>query len=85
MGKRLGLDEKTNYRITVKGVLREDWQDWFNGMIITVRGNVTTLEGAVSDQPALFGLLNKVRDLGLVVLSVERTGVNGSSGQHNGI
>ena len=41
-------------------------------MNLTAEGEATTLEGPVPDQPALFGLLNKVRDLGLEVLSVER-------------
>jgi hypothetical protein len=61
------------YQIRLKGYLAPQWTDWFDGMLITLEtdGN-THLTGPVSDQAALHGLLKKVRDLGLTLLSVER-------------
>ncbi len=63
----------TVYRIRVRGYLRAEWSEWFNGMTITrdADGN-TTLTGAVVDQPALHGLLVRVRDLGLTLISVNQ-------------
>ncbi len=61
----------TLYRIRVQGHLRPDWSQWLEGMTITEDpdGN-TTLSGLVADQAALHGLLIRVRDLGLVLISV---------------
>lgn len=66
----------SRYRIKVRGRLDQSWSDWFEGMAITV-GNVdgctiTTMTGFIPDQPALHSLLVRVRDLGLVLLLVER-------------
>ena len=60
------------YEIKIKGHLSTDWADWFNGMILRTdaEGTETTLCGPVVDQAALYGLLVKVRDLGLPLLSV---------------
>ena len=61
------------YQIKVKGVLAEQWSDWFNGMSLTPHSNEDTiLTGAIRDQAALHGLLNKIRDMGLPLLSVKR-------------
>jgi hypothetical protein len=59
------------YQIKVKGHLNSLWRDWFEGLTITLadQGN-TVLTGPVIDQAALHGLLKKVRDLGLPLLSV---------------
>jgi hypothetical protein len=67
------LTEPTIYRIRVKGQLGPEWSEWFEGLIITC-GNKheTLLIGQVVDQAALFGILNKIRDLGLVLLEVLR-------------
>ena len=62
----------TYYQIKVKGRLRSQWSDWFEGMTIESEGADTTITGKVSDQPALHGLLIRVRDLGLPLISVER-------------
>jgi hypothetical protein len=54
-------------------VLDKDWSDWFAGFALTPLANGETLmAGPVTDQAALHGLLNKVRDIGLPLLSVNR-------------
>jgi hypothetical protein len=58
-------------QIRVKGHLSSEWTEWFDGMVITLEGeDLTVLSGPVADQAALYGLLKKVRDLGLPLLSV---------------
>ena len=59
------------YQIRIKGHLGHQWTDWFGGLAITLEDNGDTLlTGLVADQAALHGLLRKVRDLGMVLLSV---------------
>lgn len=59
------------YEIQVKGVLESEWSDWLGGMTITaLADDVTQLSGAVQDQAALQGILLKLHDLGLVLISV---------------
>ncbi len=58
------------YQIKVKGRLGNQWIDWFEGMTITFEGGITSITGPVTDQAALQGLLIRVRDLGLPLLSV---------------
>ena len=59
------------YQIRIKGHLGADWTDWFDGLAITRQDNgETLLTGPLVDQAALHGLLRKVRDLGMVLLSV---------------
>jgi len=61
------------YQIKVHGHLSPAWSNWFAGMAITMlEDGDTLLTGPVADQAALFGLLRKVRDLGLPLLSVNR-------------
>ena len=61
------------YEIRVKGRLGEEWTAWFEGLTITPEENgETLLTGSVVDQSALHGLLKKVRDLGMPLLSVNR-------------
>jgi hypothetical protein len=68
-------DDQAIYSIKVKGILDEQWSDWFNGMTVTPNSDEDTiLTGWIRDQAALHGLLNKIRDLGLTLLSVERLG-----------
>jgi len=64
-------DQPGLYEIRIKGHLEDRWADWFEGLTITLEddGN-TLLTGPVTDQAALHGLLRKVRDLGLPLLSV---------------
>ena len=59
------------YQIRLKGHLGRHWTDWFDGLTITLEENgETLLTGPVTDQAALHGLLKKVRDLGMPLLSV---------------
>jgi hypothetical protein len=59
------------YQIRVEGHLGSQWADWFGGLSITLEENGDTLlTGPVVDQAALHGLLKKVRDLGMPLLSV---------------
>lgn len=63
--------ESLIYQIRVQGHLGQQWTEWFDGLTITLAENGDTLfTGPVVDQAALYGLLRKVRDLGLPLLSV---------------
>jgi hypothetical protein len=64
-------DQPMLYQIRIKGHLSPQWTDWFEGLTITLDDNGDTLlTGPVIDQAALYGLLKKVRDLGLPLISV---------------
>jgi hypothetical protein len=65
------------YQIRIKGHLGAQWADWFEGLTITLEedGN-TLLTGTVLDQAALHGILKKVRDLGMPLLSVNSFGAD---------
>ena len=59
------------YQIKIEGHLGQQWTVWFDGLTITLEEDgKTLLTGPVTDQAALYGLLKKVRDLGLPLLSV---------------
>ena len=61
------------YQIRIKGHLGREWTDWFDGLTIRLTDNgETLLTGPVVDQAALHGLLRKVRDLGMPLISVTR-------------
>ena len=67
------LDEAMVYQIRIEGHLGRRWRDWFGGMSITLEDNgETLLTGPVVDQAALHGLLRKVRDLGMPLISAVR-------------
>ncbi len=69
--------EPARYELRVRGVLEPHWSAWFEGLQVTSdeRGQ-TLIAGPVTDQAALHGLLAKVRDLGLELLSVRRLDPN---------
>jgi len=74
----LGFDQAARYQIKVQGRLDEKWSDWFGGMTVMVQSEsndapITTLTGAVADQSALRGILDKIWDLNLTLISVTRT------------
>jgi hypothetical protein len=69
------------YQIKAQGQLDESWSDWFDQMTVTVECNadglpVTTLTGPVIDQAALHGILRRINDLNLPLLSVEQIDTN---------
>jgi hypothetical protein len=64
------LNQPVVYQIRIKGHLGPQWTDWFGGLAITLEDNGDTLlTGPVVDQAALHGLLKKVRDLGISLIS----------------
>ena len=67
--------DKAFYEIQVKGYLDARWNELFDGMTIAWQNNVTTISGMVADQAALHGLLARVRDYGLVLISIKSTEV----------
>ncbi len=64
------------YEIRVQGLLDARWADWVDGLTFTHEADgTTTLSGALADQPALHGVLNRMRDLGVTIISVQRLGL----------
>ena len=71
---------RMTYQIQVEGKLDEGWSEWFRDMTVSFErasdgSAITTLTGPVADQAALRGILNRIWDLHLTVLSVTRGGV----------
>ena len=66
------MSKQMQYQIRVKGQLDERWTDWFEGMNIKSEGGVTTLSGPLNDQAALHGILSRIRDLGLPLISAQQ-------------
>jgi hypothetical protein len=62
--------QPTVYQIRIKGHLGRQWTDWFGGLIITLEDNGDTLLTGPVDQAALYGVLKKVRDVGMPLVSV---------------
>ncbi len=68
-------DRAARYELRVRGVLDRHWSGWFDGLQVSSdEPGQTLIAGPVADQAALHGLLAKVRDLGLPLLSVQRIG-----------
>jgi hypothetical protein len=65
------LKKRLAYQIKVKGLLDQKWSKWFDDFRIERTHSETILTGCVPDQAALHGLLAKIRDLGLMLLSVK--------------
>jgi hypothetical protein len=75
LNRTADTSQPTIYQIRVKGHLGSQWKDWFGGLTVTLEDNgETLLTGPVVDQAALHGLLRKVRDLGIPLVSVVRVG-----------
>ena len=72
MTNKQACESPSFYQIQVRGTLDESWSDWFDGFSITQQYDQTLLAGKVIDQAALLGILAKINDLGLVILSVKR-------------
>ena len=71
MAEVIDSNQPTVYQIRVKSHLSSDWTDWFEGLTITPEEDGDTLlTGPVIDQAALYGLLKKVRDLGMPLISL---------------
>ena len=67
------------YQIRIKDHLSREWADWFGGLAVTLEENGDTLlTGPVIDQAALYGLLRKVRDLGMALVSVNPVPLHGT-------
>jgi hypothetical protein len=67
------MDKPFVYEIRVEGHLTDRWSDWFEGLSIhNEPGGETVLRGPIIDQSALFGVLNKIQALHLVLISVAR-------------
>ena len=71
--RRINLSRATTYQIKIQGHLDEYWSEWFDDLAVTYdEQDDTILTGQVTDQAALHGLLKKVRDLGLPLISVNQ-------------
>jgi hypothetical protein len=70
------LEKYMVYLIKVSGVLDESWSSWLDNTLICIEEEngvpVTIIRGDVPDQPALFGILDRIRDLNLTLISVEQ-------------
>ena len=60
------------YEIRVDGELDDRWSDWFEGMQIEINTGQTVISGSLPDRSALYGVLDKLRDLGLSVVAANR-------------
>lgn len=72
------MDQPARYEIRIQGQLNASWSDWLSGMAVSVEEppdsrSITVLSGTIIDQAALHGLLARIRDLNLVILSVTQT------------
>ena len=66
------LDPPRHYCITIQGHLHPRWSEWFENLNISQQPDgTTTLSGPVADQAALYGLIIKLRDMGLPLLAVQ--------------
>jgi hypothetical protein len=68
------MEEEMKYQIRVEGHLNSHWSHWFEGMTIDYDGDTTVLTGSVEDQSQLHGMLHRIRDLNLTLISVNQKG-----------
>ena len=70
--------------VIVKGQLNDKWSGWFDGLTIShFNGDETILIGIVADQAALYGIISRLRDLGLRLVSVSSKEIKENSHEHN--
>jgi hypothetical protein len=70
----------SRYEIRVEGILDERWSSWFGGLAIRDEGSgVTVITGLVEDEAALHGVLSRISELGLVLVSVQRLAASGAT------
>lgn len=81
MTNHRNYDKPVSYVLRIQGVLDPAWSDWFNGFTISQQDGDTLLVGRVTDQAALHGILAKINDLGLAIISVERKSPGQEEGQ----
>jgi len=63
----------SRYQIVIKGHLDHNWSDWFDGLNVAYDAqDNTVLNGVIPDQPALFGILDRLRDMNLTLITVTR-------------
>ena len=72
LNRKANPDQPVVYQIRVEGQLGCQWTDWFSGLTITLHDSGDTFISGPIDQAALHGLLRKVRDLGMPLISVIR-------------
>jgi hypothetical protein len=65
------LQGPRKYRLKIKGRLEVPWSDWFDGKSLVHEEGVSILEVEVEDQAKLHGILNRIRDLNLILISLE--------------
>ena len=76
-GSTRNRDESELHEIRVQGHLDDRWAEWVEGMTFTREADgTTTLTGPLADQAALHGVLNRMRDLGVPIVSVRRLGAH---------
>lgn len=81
MSNQRQFDKPGTYRFEVSGQLDNSWSDWFDGYRVTPQeNNVTALVGQIEDQSALYGLIARIGNLGLLLLSVQRMDDNETIG-----
>ena len=68
------------YEIRVEGVLHEGWSTWFEGLQVSPDGTQTVITGQLADQSALHGVLARIRDLGMRLISVRRMDADDDEG-----
>ena len=81
METRPAPHECDRYQIRVKGVLNPEWSDWFDDFTITQVDGDSLLTGNVRDQAALHGVINKIRDLGLILIFIKPVDSNKMNNQ----
>ena len=68
------MNNPYSYEIRIEGHLTDQWSDWFGGLVINFDADgMTTLNGVLTDQSALIGVLNKIHALNLTIISVKRS------------